>query len=501
MRSKIRATLAGVCCAAFAGGLVSPVAADPISYQGRIAESDAPADGSYDFNFQVFNAAIGGSPIGAAVQRTAVLSAEDNGLFAFDDLDFGDDVFTGEDRWIEVSVRQTGGGAFTTLAPRQAVRATPYALFAQNADVSLDEAYRAGNVISNEGQDPVVFRGLTQFGQASSANGFSQYFMIASASPILQFGSVPGLGGQTRWFDELGATIALFQADLEGSGLAMRLFGDGGVMEFDADQGPGIPGTRFFITGPTSGMSFNSGLAGDDSFQLPVDAIGQDEIAGEMGFASDAENVGVNLGVNFQPVLSRSITVPGPGHVVALANGSVAIGGFAQNVGIIVLGVSDVPDDIPDTQNNVLQVPFQGVNGFFNWPVSAHGVFEVPSAGMYTFYFNANANAGFNNPRMFDPNLTLLYIPTTYGEVTPTLLAPGGGYSLDAPVRGGLTDAEILAERVREQQRSIEAMRAAQDAMRAELDALRAVSEANQAAERSAERSAPQDPSPSDTSE
>ncbi|GEM_PF-4460299 len=482
MRSITRATLAAACCAFFAGTVVSPVAADPISYQGRVAESGAPADGSYDFNFQVFNAAVGGSPVGPALVRAAVLSADDNGLFSFDDLDFGDGVFTGEDRWIEVSVRPSGAGAFTTLSPRQPVRATPYALFAQSADVSLDDAYRAGNVISNEGQDPVVFRGLTQFGQASSANGFSQYFMLASASPVLQFGSVPGLGGQTRWFDETGATIALFQADLDGSGLAMRLFGDGGVMEWDADRGPGTPGARFFITGPTSGLSFDTGLSGDDAFVLPDDAIGQDEIFGEAGFASDAVNAGVTLSTSFQPVLSRTITVPGPGHVVALANGSISVQRLTNVNGILVLGVSDTPNGLPDTQQNVFQMPPIGLTGFYNWPTSAHGVFEAPVAGTYTFYFNANSS-GFGTPRIFDPNLTLLYIPTAYGDVTPTLLAPDGGYDPDAPTRAPLTDAEILAEQVREQARAIEAMRASQRAMRAELEALRSLSEQNQAAE------------------
>lgn len=485
MRSIRRVSFAAAFCAGLAGTTVSHSLADPISYQGRVTDSGASADGSFDINFQVFNAAIGGSPVGPALVRTTILSAEDNGLFAFDDLDFGDDVFTGEDRWIEVSVRPTGGGGFTTLSPRQAVRATPYAQFAQSADVSLDDAYRAGRVIFNDGQDPVIFRGLTQFGQGLQANGFMQFFMSTSSTPILQFGSVPGLGGQTRWFDELGDTIALFQADLEGTGLAMRLFGDGGVMEWDADLGDGgSAGARFFITGPSSGMSFSTGLVGDDSFELPADAISSAEILDEPGLASDTVNSGTTLSSTFQTVMSRTITVPAPGNVVVLANGAISVQRASNANGLLVLGVSDLPNALPDTQQNVLQLPIGGPAGFHNFPASAHGVFEVPFAGEFTFYFNANAS-GFGQPRIFDPNLTLLYVPSSYGDVTPSLRAPEGGYNLDAPTRGPMTDAEILREQVREQTRAIEELRATQAAMKAQLEKLQGLSEANQAAESS----------------
>ncbi|MEM9372449.1 MAG: hypothetical protein AAGA55_02295 [Planctomycetota bacterium] len=477
MRSRRRLTLAASCWAAVAAAAAVQLQADPISYQGRINESGVAADGTYDIRFQVFDASAGGSAIGVAVERTAVLSAEDGGLFSFDDLDFGDGVFTGEDRWIEVGVRVSGGGAFTTLAPRQPVRATPYAQYAQDAGVSLDDAFRNGATIFNDGPNPVVFRGLTQFGAASQANGFLQMFMIDSPSSILQFGSVPGLGGQTRWFDELGATIALLQADLEGSGVSLRLVGDGGVMEWDGDLGGSGPGgSRLFLTGPESGFSFSTGLTGDAALELPADAVSSVEIFDEAGLASDAANAGTTLNNSMQPILSRSITVPGPGYVIVLANGAISVQRLSNANGLMTIGVSDTPNSLPSTQQNVLQIPPIGVTGFYNWPASAHGVFEVPTDGTFTFYFNGTAS-GFGQPRIFDPNLTLLYIPTSYGDVTPTLIAPDGGYSSDAPIRGPLTDAEVLREQLREQARAIEQMRAMQESMRLQLEALRALSD------------------------
>src|SRR5205085_3757006 len=49
-----------------------------------------------------------------------------NGLFTAA-LDFGSTAFWGAGRWLEIAVRPAGNGSYTTLAPRQALTATPYA--------------------------------------------------------------------------------------------------------------------------------------------------------------------------------------------------------------------------------------------------------------------------------------------------------------------------------------------------------------------------------------
>jgi hypothetical protein len=48
-------------------------------------------------------------------------------------LDFGADAFNGDARWLELALRTNGAADFTTLAPRQAVTPTPYAIRAANA--------------------------------------------------------------------------------------------------------------------------------------------------------------------------------------------------------------------------------------------------------------------------------------------------------------------------------------------------------------------------------
>jgi hypothetical protein len=55
------------------------------------------------------------------VTNAATLVA--NGLFTVT-LDFGSGVFISSDRWLEISVRTNGVGAFTTLTPRQPITPT-----------------------------------------------------------------------------------------------------------------------------------------------------------------------------------------------------------------------------------------------------------------------------------------------------------------------------------------------------------------------------------------
>ncbi|MDQ7029822.1 MAG: hypothetical protein Q9O62_08615 [Ardenticatenia bacterium] len=98
------------------------------TYQGRLTDGGSPANGAYDFQFKLYDAATGGSQVGSTVTKDDV--AVSDGLFTVD-LDFGSGAFDGNARWLEIGVRPGGStGAYTTLSPRQALTATPYALFA-----------------------------------------------------------------------------------------------------------------------------------------------------------------------------------------------------------------------------------------------------------------------------------------------------------------------------------------------------------------------------------
>lgn len=98
-----------------------------ITYQGELVDAGIPASGVYDFEFEIFDAQSGGQSQAPLVSTTLPVS---NGIFETL-LDFGDSPFVGEQVWLEVRVRESGAGAFTTLTPRQELTAAPYALHAQ----------------------------------------------------------------------------------------------------------------------------------------------------------------------------------------------------------------------------------------------------------------------------------------------------------------------------------------------------------------------------------
>ncbi|HET9494124.1 MAG TPA: hypothetical protein VFR15_07840 [Chloroflexia bacterium] len=111
------------------GPLTPSVVGSGFTYQGRLLNNGVPVSGSYDFTFRLFSQPSGGVPLSGPISVTTVITA---GLFTTS-LDFGAPAFDGEARFMEVAARQSGGGAYTTLSPRQPIASVPYALYALKA--------------------------------------------------------------------------------------------------------------------------------------------------------------------------------------------------------------------------------------------------------------------------------------------------------------------------------------------------------------------------------
>lgn len=112
----------------------------PITYQGSLQEGGLPANGAYDFAFQLKTS--GGINIGSPIllEDVAVLG----GVFSVQ-LDFGLGAFSGGDRRLGIAVRPGASGApHTSLTPDALLTAAPYALHANDAD----SAYLADDVIN-----------------------------------------------------------------------------------------------------------------------------------------------------------------------------------------------------------------------------------------------------------------------------------------------------------------------------------------------------------------
>ena len=91
------------------------------------------ANGNYDLTFSLVakDSAISTIPLANPLTNSPV--AVSNGLF-ITTLDFGAEILTCTNAWLELGVRTNGSGAFTTLSPRQNLTRAPYAFHAAYAD-------------------------------------------------------------------------------------------------------------------------------------------------------------------------------------------------------------------------------------------------------------------------------------------------------------------------------------------------------------------------------
>ncbi len=148
------------------------------TYQGRLTDGGAPANGLYDLTFALYDDPTAGAQVGGTVTKDDVSVSD--GMFTVA-LDFGN-VFDGTALYLEIGVRPgSDTGAYTTLTPRQPLTAAPYAGYALRAPwsgltgvpagfadgVDNDTTYTAGDGLTLAGaQFSVNFAGT---GSANTA--------------------------------------------------------------------------------------------------------------------------------------------------------------------------------------------------------------------------------------------------------------------------------------------------------------------------------------------
>jgi hypothetical protein len=170
------------------------------TYQGRLNDAGQPATGSYDLQFTLYDAAANGAVIAGPL--TIEDLAVTGGVFTTS-LDFGSTVFTvNGDRFLEIAVRPGAStGSFTTLAPRQRLTATPYAVRSLTADnATTATTAQTATTATNAAQLGGVAAGqFVQTGDARLSDarnplpGSSDYIQNNSTPQIANF-SVTGTG-------------------------------------------------------------------------------------------------------------------------------------------------------------------------------------------------------------------------------------------------------------------------------------------------------------------
>lgn len=493
-------TLAAAAVLAAAGTAPGAPLSETFTYQGQLEDAGDLASGSYDFRFQLFDAATGGSPIGSQIFRTNQTVTD--GLFNLT-VNFGGIglIFDGERRWLEVAVRPAGVGTYTVLGPRQEMTTTPYAAYALNAqtaetavfaagaDVSLHDAYSNGRTIDAKAGEVAIENSagslsnpaLLRIGKTGGSGGGGELWITSTTgNNVVELSNVSDGSGIIQVKNAVGTPIVnLYRDQSAGGGGYISAYrrdgsGTGSSIGFEAQGNwAGTESALVTIRGETTTMFLDSSQDGDGSVRLDPDAINATEMLNEPGAASATFASTLNVLDDVATVISRTITCPTSGYVLVIGSAELELSHTNGTTSRINFGVSDTPSGYANNTDIDVGVPSGAASGSYYTAGTSHGLFSVTS-GAHTFYLNVDHDAG-SGADVSDAQLTCIFIPTSYGTVTSTLMAPDGGHGDGlGPRVGGMSPAELEAERelsiLSDQERRLAEL----DAVRAEIARLEA---------------------------
>jgi len=250
------------------------------TYQGQLTSGGSPANGDFDIEFALYISASGG---------TAVDTVDVSGIAVSEGLlnasvDFTDVPFNGQALWVEARVRPGGTtGAYTVLSPRQALTATPYALFAlagnrgpvgpagptgpQGSKGDVGPAGPQGSAgpqgppgfvtlpYSGSGSDPTAALLVTNsgggagiWGQGNAGDGVHGHTSAASGKS-----GVAGLGDGSNYgvYGASGTGTAIFGTSLGGVGIHGESHGSAtpGIQGVGLGGGDGVAGSSSSTSG------------------------------------------------------------------------------------------------------------------------------------------------------------------------------------------------------------------------------------------------------------
>jgi len=290
------------------------------TYQGQLVYNGSAVNGTCSLSFKLFDAAGSGSPpsggtqVGSTVTNSSV--SVSNGYFGVD-LDFGSNAFTGDARWLQITINSCPGGASgVTLSPRVALNPAPYALSLRPGAVissaNIPISTLAGLYVQNNNTgtansgivglagDPndenygvrgqsYSTQGRGVYGYASNSGGvtYGVYGQSNSTSGIGTYGTSPYIGVKGEATATGGSPYGVYGLASAGSGVTS--FGVYG--QSNSSFGTGVGGVApwngvFGTASATSGT--NWGVYGKSNSSGGYGVYGTAPITGVMGIATNS---------------------------------------------------------------------------------------------------------------------------------------------------------------------------------------------------------------------
>jgi len=390
MRTKAFITALLVCGALHNHPETALAEGSGFTYQGRLTDNGSPATGRFDLTFALFTASNGVSQVGATLTQTGV--GVTNGLFAAT-LDFGAAVPCA-DRWLELSVRTNGGGAYVTLAPRQQLTPAPYAITAGSLSGTLPMAQLSGTLPAG------LFSG--SYGSAVTLSNAANSFAgdgggLTSVDAVKLGGMKPskfwqlrGNAGTTAGVDFLGTTdnqpLELKVNNQRALRMEPNPFGAPNFVAGHNELGLfGSMGLTGVAIGGGSSNSVNSDfttIAGG-SFNNIQDTSPFGFIGGGTGNVIRASSRSATIGGGVNNTIDNSTGFIGGGerNFIDFGDHVVISGGLSNRVGFFAVGIPSGAT-IGGGQNNTNLTGTQGtIGGGFGNTVGTNLVFSVQPDG------------------------------------------------------------------------------------------------------------------------
>jgi hypothetical protein len=150
-----------------------------------------------------------------------------------------------------------------------------------------------------------------------------------------------------------------------------------------------------------------------DSFE--ADAINNYNISDEVGVAGASATGGELLATSWSSHLSFEITVPSAGYVLALGDAYLSLYHGVSGITDGHIAISDLPDDPNGSFSQSFHLYSNVPAGYYGTSVSCQRLFDVASAGVYTYYMIAERDPD-NEAHIYSKQMRLIFIPTSYAS-------------------------------------------------------------------------------------